>query len=144
MNDVLLAIHSFLRWAIILLLLVNIIRLLGGRRNLALSKWLMISAHTTLVIGLYQYYFSPNVGLKGLLERMGSFSAIMKDSFARYWAVEHISGMILAIVLITIGHISLKKGGTARKTAIFYIIALIVILAMAPWPFRALIGRPWI
>jgi hypothetical protein len=85
MDAILLTIHSILRWAIIILLLVNIVKLFGGNKSVALSKWLLICAHTTLVIGLYQYYFSANVGLKGLLERMGSFGAIMKDSFARYW-----------------------------------------------------------
>src|ERR1700742_4272290 len=113
----LLLIHSFLRWVIIVLLLANILRLFSGRKNLRASRLLMMFSHVTLLIGLYQYYFSETVGLKGLLERMGSFSAIMKDNFARYWAVEHISGMILAIALITIGHISLKRSGKTTRTA---------------------------
>jgi hypothetical protein len=51
--------------------------------------------------------------------------------------------MLLAIILITIGHISLKKTGNTKKTALFYLIALIVIFAIAPWPFRNVISRPW-
>jgi hypothetical protein len=68
----------------------------------------------------------------------------MKDAATRFWAVEHISSMLIAIVLITIGHISLKKGGKPSLTATFYLIALLLILSAIPWPFRAGIGRPWL
>ncbi len=139
MNTFLLQLHSILRWVIILFLLMNIFGLFAGKRNMGWSKLLLISAHLTLVIGIYQYYLK----LQELLSLYGSFGAIMKNNVARFWAVEHISGMILAIILITIGHVSLKKSGNTRKTAILYTIALLVILAVVPWPFREGIGRHW-
>jgi len=135
----LLHMHNFLRWVIILLLLFNIIKLLSGSIKLGASKWLLISAHITLVIGLYQYFFG-NMGF-ALFKEYGS--QVMKVAALRFWAVEHITGMIIAIALITVGHVSLKKTGNAKKTAILYIIALLVILAVVPWPFREGIGRPW-
>jgi hypothetical protein len=52
--------------------------------------------------------------------------------------------MLIGIILITIGHISLKKGGKASLTATFYLIALLLILSAIPWPFRVGIGRPWL
>ena len=58
------------------------------------SLWLLIAAHITLLIGIYQYFTSA-VGYK-LIQNNG-FSAVMKDSVMRFWAVEHISGMLLAI-----------------------------------------------
>lgn len=135
----LLHLHSLLRWVIIVLLIVNIIKLFGGNKVIALSKWLLIAAHTTLVLGLYQYFFG-HMGFE-LLKTYGAEA--MKIAPIRFWAVEHITGMVLAIALITIGHVSLKKTGNTKKTAILYSIAFILILAVVPWPFRDGVGRPW-
>jgi hypothetical protein len=50
--------------------------------------------------------------------------------------------MLIAIILITIGHVKYKKGGNPKTTLIFYIIALLLIFAAVPWPFRGEIARP--
>jgi glucan phosphoethanolaminetransferase (alkaline phosphatase superfamily) len=139
----LLHLHNILRWVILILLLVALFQAFTKKDGLKkTSLFLMIAAHTTLLIGLYQWYFSATVGLKGLLERMGSFGAIMKDSFARFWAVEHITGMIIAIILITMARGRAKKG-LYSPAAWMLLIALIAILATVPWPFREGVGRPW-
>jgi hypothetical protein len=107
--------------------------------------FLLISAHTTLLIGLYQWITGP-WGLKNI-ENMG-MSAVMKDDVYRFYAIEHMTGMIIAIVLITIGRSATKKAipdqAKFKKAFWFYLIALIIILASVPWPFRAGVGRPWI
>jgi hypothetical protein len=135
----LLHLHNFLRWIILIFLVINIIRLLAGNKNLGISKILLISAHTTLLIGLYQYFAGP-WGFQSISN--SGFAVVMKDSALRFWAVEHITGTIAAIALITVGHVKLKKGGAPKSTAILYIIALIIILAVVPWPFREAIARP--
>ena len=131
--------HSTLRWVIILLLLWNIIKLFGGTNSLKQSKWLLISSHIMLLLGLGQYF----IGDKGLALFKTYGAEVMKTASLRFWAVEHITGMILAIILITVGHISLKKSGNTKKTAMLYLIAFILIMLMVPWPFREAIGRPW-
>jgi hypothetical protein len=64
----------------------------------------------------------------------------MKNSYARFFAVEHISMMLIAIILIHIGRSKTKKAISdisKHKTSFwFYFIALILILASIPWPFR--------
>jgi membrane protein DedA with SNARE-associated domain len=74
-------------------------------------------------------------------------AAAMKDNVHRFWIVEHITGTILAVLLITIGRGVAKKSmpdaAKHKRSAIIYLIALIIILAVVPWPFRAGIGRPW-
>ena len=107
MYNILLALHSILRWAIVLLLVFNILRLLSSTvtNKVALSKWLLIAAHTTLLIGLYQY-FAGGSGY-AIIQQYG-LEAAMQDSAKRFWAVEHPVGMLAAIVFITVGHISLK------------------------------------
>ena len=134
----LLDLHSVLRWVILALLVINIIKIATGGSKIAYSKWLLIAAHTTLLIGLYQY-FAGGSGY-AFIQQFG-MSAVMKDATMRFWAVEHISGMIVAVVFITIGHIGLKKGNT-KKANMYFVLALILILAVVPWPIRELVGRP--
>lgn len=135
----LLHLHNLLRWVILIAILVAIVQLLMNKNALKASKVLLISAHTTLVLGLYQYFFGA-VGF-ALIKSMG-MAAVMKDNLARFWAVEHIFSMVLAIILITIGHVKYKKGGSSKTTLILYILALLLIFAAIPWPFRAEIARP--
>jgi L-asparagine transporter-like permease len=57
--------------------------------------------------------------------------------------------MLIAIALVTVGRISSKKArseqGKHLRVAIFYLLALLVMLAMMPWPFTAMgDGRGWI
>lgn len=135
--------HSGLRWIVLILLLVAIFNAFSkkktgiyseGDRKLALFT--MISTHVQLLIGLVLYFYSPWVMFGG--EMMG-------NSVLRFYTMEHTLMMIIAIALITIGHSKSKKAadGAAKFKAIsvFYLIALIVILAAIPWPFRDLAGH---
>jgi signal transduction histidine kinase len=134
--------HSALRWVILILLIICIVQAFTKNEKIAkTSLWLLISSHIMLLLGLFQYFSSDVVGFS-MIDRLGGFGNVMKDSFARFWVVEHISAMILAIVLITMarGRAKRLKFGPAQW---MYIIALILILAAVPWPFREAIARPW-
>ena len=139
MESGLLHLHNFLRWVILFFLLIALIQSLAKKPGLRkTSLWLLIASYITLLIGLYQYFTSA-VGYK--LIQANGFAAVMKDGIMRFWAVEHISGMLIAIILITIARGKSKRGG---YPVILYLLALILILAVVPWPFRDLgIGRPW-
>jgi hypothetical protein len=69
----------------------------------------------------------------------------MKDTFYRFFWIEHPSIMIIAIVLITLGRGMAKKPVPDpikyKKAFWYFFIALVLILAAVPWPFRE-IGRP--
>jgi len=135
----LLHLHNTLRWVVLITLILSIYNLFTQKDALKTSKILLISAHTSLLVGLYQYIAGP-LGIK-MIQAAG-MAATMKDPASRFWAVEHIFSMILAIVLITIGHIKYKKSSKPGPTRILYVIALILIILAMPWPFRAGIGRP--
>ena len=135
--------HNLLRWLVIGGLLIVIIKLFLKKDALGSSKMLLIYAHVTLVIGLIQYFFGK-VGFQLIKSTQGGMKEVMKDSVSRFWAIEHAFSMILAIAFITIGHIKYKKSGKENPTLVFYILALVLILLMTPWPFRAGIGRPWL
>jgi len=101
------------------------------------SLWLFIFTHTQLVIGLIVYFVSPAV----------IFSASsMKDAIARYWLVEHITMMIIAIVLITLARITAKKMTEAaakhKRLFIFNAIALVIILVAIAQSGRGFFSFP--
>lgn len=140
--------HNLLRWIILILLIANVVRHLTagskpyGKQDTNLGKWLMISSHVMLLLGLFQW-FSGGLGLQAIKE--SGMGEVMKNSVSRYWAVEHITGMLIAIVLVTIGYgvrkKSLDDAGKHRRALILYALALLIILAMMPWPGREGIGR---
>ena len=140
MNTGLLHLHNALRWVILITLILSIYKLYTKQDALKTSKILLISSHTTLLIGLYQY-FMGGVGFK-MIQAVGMGEA-MKNAATRFWAVEHIFSMIVAIVLITIGHISYKKSQSGSKAKVLYVIALLLIVLAMPWPFKEGVGRPW-
>jgi uncharacterized membrane protein len=142
-NTLLLFIHSWLRWIILILLLVGIFNSLSKmQRSLSnvakkMNLWLMIAAHITLLIGLYRYFFRP-IGF--VFFRTMGVAEVMKNPVYRFWPVEHITGMIIAIILITITREIAKKdmepARKNKKRLVWYIFALIIIIASIPWPGR--------
>ena len=115
----------------------------NGDRKSAL--FLMISAHITLLIGLYQWIAGP-LGLR-TIQSLG-MGEVMKNGVTRFWAVEHFAGMLIAIILITIGKGVGKKNISDqvkhKRSFWLFSIALFVIVVSVPWPFREDIGRPLI
>lgn len=147
--DFLIKSHSGLRWIILILLLASIVLAFGGRSNgkpFANNKkvymFTMISVHIQLLIGLILYFISPVVKMA-----LSNFGAAMKISPLRFAALEHLVMMLIAVALITIGYSKSKKAADDSKKHkaifLFYTIALIVILASIPWPFRGW-GHGWI
>jgi len=140
MYNGLLHLHNILRWIILILLILALFQASTKKQGIIKSSlWLMIAAHTTLILGFYQW-FTGGLGLHLILDR--GFGEVMKDSVLRFWAVEHMAGMLIAIVLITIGRGKAKVLNYKAATWL-YLIALIIILASVPWPFREGIGRTW-
>lgn len=137
MDTGLLHLHNILRWIILLLLLVTIYQAFSKKEGLRkTSLWLMISAHIMLLIGLYQL-IAGNYGItKGLPDGI----SLMKDTFYRFYWVEHPLSMIVAIVLITLARSKAKKL-KYKPAGWLLLIALLFILANIPWPFRESVGR---
>jgi hypothetical protein len=137
----LLHLHNLLRWAILIFLFISIFQAFSKKEGVRKSSlFLMISAHLTLLLGLYQYFTSEVAGFK-LIERMGGMGNVMKDAFARFWVVEHISVMLITIILITIARRKAKELNY-RGALILFILSLLLVLAAVPWPFREGIARP--
>lgn len=135
--------HSGFRFLVLVLIVIAILQALAGwfgkkpysEANRKTNLFAMISAHVQLLLGIILYFISPFV----------QFGAnTMKDATTRYWTVEHAVMMIFAIALITIGHSRSKKALTPeakhRAIAIFYILAVVVILVAIVQSQRPLFG----
>lgn len=140
--------HSGLRWVVLIMLLYAIYNAFSKKGtgtysegDRKLNLFTMVATHTQLLLGLIMYCMNPMVRLG-----WANLGAIMKVAPMRHLVIEHLIGMLLAIVLITIGHSKSKKATAGdvkhKKIAVFYAIALIVILLSIPWPFRGW-GNTW-
>ncbi len=138
--------HSILRWILLIVLIASIAKAyLGMKGNRVFSAednklglFTILFMHLQVLIGLVLYFSGP-LGIKNI-ESMGGMGEVMKNSYSRFFAVEHITMMLLALVLIQIGRIKSKKASTdvAKHKAVFwyFIIGLLLILISIPWPFR--------
>jgi len=135
-------IHSY--WAYITLLLVvlatlNALKGLFAKNEFSqndsrISLFALIVTHIQIILGIFMFIYSPNA--MGAIKGSG-MGAVMKDSMLRFSTVEHPLMMIIAVVLITIGYSKHKKkensNGKFKVIAIFYTIALLLILSRIPW-----------
>jgi len=133
--------HDTLRWLVLLSLVITLVKYavgwLGSQRWQKSDNLLGIVFTSLmdlqLLTGLVLYFFlSPVTKLA-----MSDFGAAMKNADLRFYAVEHFAMMLIAVVLVHIGRAKSKKAKTDSakfKTAtIFFMIALVVILAAIPW-----------
>lgn len=140
MYNILLHAHSGLRWLVLIALIVALFQTYtrrGTTGNIMETKSVLITfilTHIQLLVGLILYFISPKV----------MFGAnTMSNSMLRFFTVEHFAGMIIAIVLITMGYTKAKKAELPFNKAFnYYIAAFILILISIPWPFREL-GAGW-
>lgn len=139
---ILLLIHSWSRWLVVVFGLIALYRAftgwqgrrpyLGADNGMAAS--FVGSMHLQLLLGLILYFISP-VGAKAL--EGGGGAAVMKDATGRFFAVEHMVGMILAVIIAQVGRIISKKAADPvlkhKRAFIWFAVALAVVLWMIPW-----------
>lgn len=143
MNSILNHAHSGLRWAVLILLILAIANAFTAKtyekKHKMINLFALITVHTQLLIGLAQYFFTSS--------KTNFSSGWMKVELYRFYGMEHLVGMLIAIVLITMGYSKSKKAVTDaekfKKIKVFYLIGLILILASIPWPFRTALGGSW-
>jgi hypothetical protein len=138
-------IHSGLRWVALILLLVAIINALtSGKKGIYEKKdklinlFSMIIMHVQLLVGFVLYFTSPKVSFA---------DGWMKTELFRFYGMEHLLGMILAITLITIGRRKAENtelpADKHKKILVWYSIGLLLIVASIPWPFREALAGQW-
>ncbi len=133
--------HSFNRYFILIAIFFVLYRSLNGwlrrtpftKMDDTASLVLLILADVQLILGGIQYWFTSGYTTAAF----ANMKAAMKDSTLRYFAIEHISMMLIAIVLIHVGRSASKKAledtSKHKKLAIFTGLALLmIVIALAP------------
>jgi hypothetical protein len=136
--------HSWIRWAVVILGLIAAWRAIDGARSG--RAWLpaderfcrlfIIALDLQVVLGFALYF-----GLSPLTRAaMSDVGGAMADPLMRFWAVEHWVGMLIGVALAHVGRARARRAATDalkhRRIAVFFVLALIAILASVPWPGR--------
>jgi uncharacterized membrane protein len=147
--QIVLAIHSLLRWAVLIFGVWSVINALTGLlTNRSFTKndnrsglFFMISCDVQLLIGFVTYFAN------GWFNRLTHLADNIKNPYTRFFTMEHISLMLIAWVLVHIGRTTVKNttedSKKHKKMLLFFGIALLLIVAAIPWPFRAALGKAW-
>lgn len=133
--------HGTLRWVVLILLLLSIVKAFGGMSagrtfqdgDRKRGLFTMIALHLQLVLGFILYFG------KGWSSMLGNPDT-MANTVMRFFSLEHMATMTLAIVLGTLGYSLSKRAADDRskfrRQAIWFTVALLLILSSIPWPFR--------
>ena len=135
-------IHS--KWAYLVLVVLvlatanALLKFFGDKefdpKDFRISLFALITMHIQLLIGIILFftkdYFST-------IQEIGGMGELMANKALRNLIVEHPTTMIIATALVTIGYSKHKKKLVSKPKfkmlAIFYSIALVLVLYMIPW-----------
>lgn len=142
--------HSITRWLVLASLLFAIYRAYKGyttraifsKTDNAVRHWTATIAHIQLLIGMVLYFQSPVIKYF-----WASRAKAIKNLDMAFFGIIHISIMLTAIVLITIGSALAKRKATDREKfktmLIWFSVSLFMIFIAIPWPFSPFANRPY-
>ena len=146
MYTAVLIIHSWLRWiALILGVMATLAaftdRSAGQSTTDRWSLFFMMVLDIQMLLGLLLYLvLSPFTA-----SALNDFGAAMRDPALRFWAVEHVSLMFFAVVIVHVGRVLARTARTPQSKRMRQIVCLglatIAMIAATPWPGMAN-GRP--
>lgn len=139
MHSALLHTHNLLRWVVLVLGVLAVLKaaqgLSGDRPYAAARKFsamFMGSLHLQLLLGLLLFLFSPTVKAA-----MRDMEATMANADLRFFVAEHPTLMVIAAILMTVGGIVAKNAANDaarhRKALIFSTVTMAVVLWGIPW-----------
>jgi hypothetical protein len=142
MYTTVLAFHSWLRWLVLIAALIATVRAISGvvgkrlwtRADERAGFWFVNLIDLQMLLGLILYFFLSPITKAA----MQDFVKAMSSSGLRFWAVEHLFWMIVAIAIAHAGRARTKKvrdDATRHKVAaICFGLALLASLVAIPWP----------
>jgi uncharacterized membrane protein YozB (DUF420 family) len=146
MYHFILAVHNILRWIILILAIVTLVRAYWGwfgkrewtPTDRKVGSFYSISLDVQLLLGLLLYFaLSPIVS-----NNLGIFITLLADSLFRFFAFEHMLLMLIAVILAHVGTAASRRADQTtlkhRRAAIWFTLSLIAILLGMPW-FRPLL-----
>ena len=133
-------IHSYWAYIVLIILVIAVVNAFVGifkkkefkSTDLRLGLFTLIVSHIQLLIGLVWYFMSPYFN-----QLTSNTTEVMKTKEIRLLALEHPVMMIIALTLFNIGWSKHKKKTSSiakfKTFAIFYGLALLLILSRIPW-----------
>jgi uncharacterized membrane protein YbjE (DUF340 family) len=149
MYQVLLPLHSLVRWLVLIALLLAIFRAYRGKVTMrefsSLDNGIML-----ISVKIVQLQFCIGVALYVLSPVVKYFLHHFKDAVhfreIRFFGMEHITMMVIAVAMITIGSNKVTKSIDSqykyKVMLIWFSIGLLIILTSIPWSFSPLTSRP--
>lgn len=130
--------HSFLAYLFLVSSFVSVVYSVANYKKneysstqFSLAKLAFIAGHIQLLVGLVLWYLNWSAQL------FSNTAEVMKNSDLRLLAMEHPLINIIAIAIVTIGYIKVKKATTVLEknkfNFWFYLVALLLILSRIPW-----------
>jgi membrane protein DedA with SNARE-associated domain len=142
-----LAVHSWLRWLALVAAVGTTFAALRGQvdsSNSVADRWGMFAVTALdlqMLLGLI-LYLALSPFMRPILD---NFAGAMKDPALRFWAVEHTSAMMGAVILAHAGRVLGRRAKSAntKRTRLLacFGLAIVLILLGMPWPGRPG-GRP--
>lgn len=141
--ELVLMMHSWLRWAVVVFAIVALFRGLRGwlgRRDFTgadrqVLRLFVVACDVQLLLGLLLYFWLSPITPKSL----AALKAGMKISSLRFYSVEHLATMLLVIVLAHLAAVSVRKAATpsGRHRRVTMFLGVIIVLAAVgiPWPW---------
>jgi hypothetical protein len=141
MYPVILALHNIVRWIVVITAILALVR--SYRGWLRKGDWtdadrragvfFTSAMDTQLLLGLLLYLFFSPITRAAL----SNFGAAMRDPGARFFALEHLLYMFVAVVFAHLGSAFSKKAAQPadrhRGAAIWYTLAALAIVLGMPW-----------
>src|SRR5690554_2141397 len=138
----LIAAHSGLRYIVLALLVIAIFNAIANlksnkyeKKDKMINLFAMIFLHIQLLLGLALYFISPKVQF---------VKETMSETTLRFFTVEHILLMLIAITLVTLGRKKAENQTDLVKRhkliLRYYGLGLIIIFIAIPWPFIYNVG----
>ncbi len=142
-HDVVLVLHNVLRWIVLAAGGLALARAMAAARSQ--RKWddtdtkvlraFVGAFDVQLLLGLVMYFGTSAFGVRAFAYG----SEAMKNSVIRFFAIEHIFGMLVAAAVLHAGTARARRLGDAparqRRTALIVGLALVIIFVSIPWPF---------
>jgi hypothetical protein len=151
MYNLILLLHSLVRWLVLISLLVAIFRSyqgwLGRKAYSKFDERLRVATvtilHIQFMLGVWLYAVSPITTWF-----IHHFNEGVRLREIRFFGMEHVTMMFIAVAVITVGSSKAKRQTIAhekfRTQAIWLTVGLLVILSSIPWAFSPLVHRPWV
>lgn len=146
----LLALHSLVRWLVLVSLLFAIFRAYSGwsthkpfsRFDHAVRQCTVAILHAQLLLGVVLYVISPLV-----YHFLANFNEAVHQRDLRFFGMEHVTMMVLAVAVVTIGAARVKRRTTDtekyKTMAIWFTVGLLLIFLSIPWAFSPFTSRPY-